>query len=308
MTDPSLDTKNRALGITAGLMAAIIWGGFPVVTRLGVSGGEVLDKLDITALRFGVSGLFLLPFLLKRGLFSANWKAILLMTCGAGAPYMLVSSIALGYAPAGHFGVITPSTMLACSSLAGWLILGDKPDKIRFAGLLIILLGVFCIGERSFISASKEMLIGDLCCVLGGILWATYTIAAKVWKVDPFHSTAIVAVFSMIAFLPFYFMTNGYDALLEAPDETILQAIYQGILSAFLALFLYSVAVSRLGAAQGAIFAALVPGVAILLAIPVLHEIPNALELFGVLIVSLGMVLSLGLHKIFIRILAKSTV
>ena len=52
-----------------------------------------------------------------------------------------------------------------------------------------------------------------------------------------------------------------------------------------------------LGAARGAIFAALVPAVALLLAYPVLGEVPGVLELFGVTLVVLGMLQALGLLK-----------
>ena len=80
-------------------------------------------------------------------------------------------------------------------------------------------------------------------------------------------------------------------------QEIIIQATFQGFLSGFLALILYTRAVAILGAARGAVFATLVPGVAILLAIPVLDEMPNLLEISGVLAVTAGMVYSLSLGK-----------
>ena len=52
----------------------------------------------------------------------------------------------------------------------------------------------------------------------------------------------------------------------------------------------------RLGAARGAVFAALVPTFSLLIAIPLLHELPTPLQITGVLFVTAGMVLALGLH------------
>jgi drug/metabolite transporter (DMT)-like permease len=68
------------------------------------------------------------------------------------------------------------------------------------------------------------------------------------------------------------------------------------VLSAVVALVLYTRSVALLGAARGAVFAALVPSFSLLLAIPLLHELPTHLQLVGVALVSVGMVLVLGLH------------
>ncbi|HEY9181967.1 MAG TPA: EamA family transporter, partial [Gammaproteobacteria bacterium] len=61
------------------------------------------------------------------------------------------------------------------------------------------------------------------------------------------------------------------------------------------ALLLYTRAVAILGAARGAVFAALVPTFSLLIAIPLLHELPTHLQLAGVVLVTVGMVFALGL-------------
>jgi hypothetical protein len=94
-------------GAAFGALAALIWAGFPAITKLTMA-GNALDAFDVTALRFGVGGLVLLPLFLRRGLNGVGlWPAVLL-ACGAGAPYVLLTA-GLAYAPAGHMGVITPS-------------------------------------------------------------------------------------------------------------------------------------------------------------------------------------------------------
>jgi drug/metabolite transporter (DMT)-like permease len=72
--------------------------------------------------------------------------------------------------------------------------------------------------------------------------------------------------------------------------------VFQGLLSAVVALLFYTRAVAILGAARGAVFAALVPSFSLLLAIPMLHEIPTRLQLAGVVLVTAGMMFALGLH------------
>jgi drug/metabolite transporter (DMT)-like permease len=78
--------------------------------------------------------------------------------------------------------------------------------------------------------------------------------------------------------------------------EVAIQAVFQGVLSAVVALLLYTSAVKMLGAARGAVFAALVPSFSLLIAIPLLHERPTELQVLGVLLVTAGMLFALGLH------------
>jgi hypothetical protein len=73
-----------------------------VTARFGLKTN--LTSWDITAIRFAVAGLVLLPFLLKKGfaldrLGSAGLVAILL---GGGAPMVLISYLGLQFAPAVH--------------------------------------------------------------------------------------------------------------------------------------------------------------------------------------------------------------
>jgi drug/metabolite transporter (DMT)-like permease len=50
-------------GITYGILAVVVWGISPVMVRLGVLGS--LDPYDLMALRFLVSGVILLPYVLR---------------------------------------------------------------------------------------------------------------------------------------------------------------------------------------------------------------------------------------------------
>jgi drug/metabolite transporter (DMT)-like permease len=65
-----------------------------------------------------------------------------------------------------------------------------------------------------------------------------------------------------------------------------------------LALVLYTRAIVILGSGRSALFAALVPGVAVLLAYPVLGEVPSSHALLGVAVVTLGMAWALGLVRL----------
>lgn len=284
-------------GIAYGMLAAGIWGISPVMIRLGVLGS--LDPYDLTALRFLISGLLLLPLVLRRGLGGLSWGSTLTMATGAGIPFILIMALGLQLAPAGHAGIIVPSTMLTCAMLGGWLVLGDRPDVRRLAGYIVILFGIGVIGREGIVGGfNPKAWIGDLLFISCGVLWATYTVAARAAKADPLHATALVAVVSMVLYLPAYILWRGTGILAAPLPEILLQGFFQGVVTAILALFFYTRAVACLGAARGAVFAALVPGLTVLFAYPVLGEVPSWMELAGVFIVSSGMVYALGLARI----------
>ena len=68
MTDVAMDGRTAAeytRGALYGLAAVSIWAGWIVVARLGLR--TSLTPWDIAALRFGVAGLLLLPYVLSKG-------------------------------------------------------------------------------------------------------------------------------------------------------------------------------------------------------------------------------------------------
>jgi drug/metabolite transporter (DMT)-like permease len=278
-------------GILSGIVAALIWAGFPVITKLGMA--QTLSAMDVTALRFGVAGLVMLPFFLRRGLAGLDWRVACLLACGAGAPYLLFAAGGLAFAPAAHMGVITPSCMLLCSTVGSRIWLGDRLDAGRLVGIAAIVAGLVTLGWDGLANQGSNAWIGDLMFAAGGLFWASFTIASRYWSVSPRQATEIVSVFSLFGFLPIYFVLSG-GAVFEAPvRELLVQGVFQGLLSAILALLLYSRAVAVLGAARGALFGALVPSFALALAVPILNELPTGLQLLGVLLVTAGMIWAL---------------
>jgi len=278
-----------------GALAALIWAGFPAITKLSMA-SNALDAWDITALRFGVGGLLLLPLFARRRLGSVSPLAAVFLACGAGAPYVLLTAGGLAFAPGGHMGVMTPSCMLLCSTLGSRLILNEPLTGGRIAGALSITAGLVTLGWDGLQNHGELTWLGDTMFVLGGLFWASYTIGLRVWRVEPVHATAIVGVLSMVLYLPGYAWFAGTHVA-DAPwREIVIQAVFQGVLSAVVALLLYTRAVAILGAARGAVFAALVPAFSLLLAVPMLHETPSELQLVGVVFVTAGMVFALGLH------------
>lgn len=291
-TEAGQHAETRAAGIACGLASALIWGAFPVVTRLGLTHTS-LDSYDITLIRFGVSGILLLPYLLKAGLRGLTWTQIALLVGGIGAPYMLVVAQGLKRAPVEQFAIVTPASMIVFSTIASTILLRARLVWTEVVGIALIVAGVLSAGMRELMvshgGASTYAIF-----VAGGLLWSVYTVCAKRFSVTALHATAVVSVFSIAVYLPFYLAFRGLHVLQASPADIGLQAIYQGVLVSMVALFFYSKSVQLLGPAIGATFAALVPGAATLLAALLLREMPRPAVLAGLAVVMVGMTLTLA--------------
>src|SRR5215813_5948989 len=121
---------------------AITWSsGWIVVARLGLR--TSLTPWDIAALRFGVAGLILLPYVLNNGLAfdrlgSVGLAAIVL---GGAAPVFLANS-GLLFAPAAHAGALFPGVMPLLVALLAATLLREPFTGTKMVGFALILPGV----------------------------------------------------------------------------------------------------------------------------------------------------------------------
>lgn len=288
-------SDNFLVGALFGVLATLIQGAWPVVSRLGVQGS--LNVYDIAALRFGVAGLLMLPLAIRIGLRIISWPRALFLVVTGGAPYVVVAVTGLTLAPAGHHGVIGPSCTLIFSVFGSWLILGDKVSPVRLLGLTTIICGIVLIGWRSLADGAEGVWIGDFLFVGGASLWASYTVAVRCWMVPSLHATVLVSVLSMLLYLPLY-LIGGLSNIPGAPlTEVLLQSVFQGIFVSIIAFMLFTRSIAILGASRGVVFQALQPAVVVVLAFLILTEAPSLYELAGLLFVTAGMLLALGLSR-----------
>ena len=273
------------------MAAALIYGGQFVITRWSFL--RTLTPWDLAAVRFVVAGLLLLPVLVRHGVADAagiGWRRAVVLATVAGAPYTLLLYAGLALAPAAHGAVIITGGTPAISTVLAWLWLGVRPSASRFAGVAAIVIGLALVSGSAFAGDSRAWL-GDVIFVAPAVMWALFTILTRRWQVDPVLGTAVVWVLAL-AYLPAYLLVFGLRVLDAPASELVLQGLYQGLGVAIVALTLYSYAIRVLGAATGSLFMPLVPVFGVLLAIPVLAEIPTTVQIVGMIGVSVGMVLA----------------
>jgi drug/metabolite transporter (DMT)-like permease len=272
-----------------------IWAGWYVVIRLGLTRSS-LDVLDLTALRFGVAGLLLAPVLWRRGLAldRLGWTGFISIALGGGAPFALLVGAGLVFAPVSHASTLTQGAVPLAVGLLAALMLKEPLTAPKMIGFGMIVAGAIVIAGIGVAELAGRESIGHALFIAAAVLWAAYTIALRKAQLEGLHAPAIAAVASLVLFLPLYLLFRG-ERLLSAPiGEVMVQAFYQGVLTAILSLLLYSRGVALLGASLAGTFVALGPIIATVLAIVVLGEQPKLHDWTGILVMTLGVYLASG--------------
>lgn len=291
-------TLHNLKGIGCLLLAIVIWSGWVVMNRFGIK--NALTPYDITAIRFTTAGVLLLPMIWKRGLSVGPWgaKGGFLLSVLLGACYTNVVVFGLQFAPVSHASTVNTGTFLTLITIFGIHGLREHISRIRLVGVACSLIGITVMLCARDVATSPLQWIGHLCFMTGATMWAVYVLLTRAWKADPIHTTAVVCVFSMISYMPLYLLFADHQHLLSCPwNILVLEIIYQGVLTSILALFLFNVGVSILGASRAGAFVPLIPVVSTLLAIPVVGEVPSFMEIMGICTVSIGVFIASDAFK-----------
>ncbi len=287
-----IEHNKRLIGMISAVIAAIIWGLWPVITKFGVT--TDFSPEEIVAVRFIFAGIALLPFYIKSKCYKriSIFKAIIISS-GAGALYVYVSALGLKFVPAGHLGIVETGTMIMFSALGGFLYLNETKNKFQIIGYILVILGMLLVNWQSFQSASDEVIFGDLLLVAGGVLWAIYTVFSKKWNFNAWDAVASVSVWSMLIWVPVILLFGDVSFSTQKIMPYFYQGIGQGIITAILGLWFYTIGVSYLGAALGSLFGALVPAIAVLGGFVFLAELPTSYELIGVTLTTMGIIVAI---------------
>jgi drug/metabolite transporter (DMT)-like permease len=292
---PGLSEETRTLvrGVATGLAAATIGALYVVFARWGIQRGA--SAMDLTALRFGVSGLILLPVLvaaLRRepGLLRDRWRVWLAVSALAGAPFGLLMFGALQFAPASHAAVFPFAAMSLIGMALGALVLGDRLTPRRAGGIAVVLGGLVLVSGVSADSFTAAALLGDAMFLAAGASWAGFGILLRRHRLDPLLATAVIAFSALVTFVPVWLWSTGGARLLAlAPEVIAVEVLVQGVIAGAGTLYAYARMVTLLGPARAAVFPALAPGLAALMAWPVLGLVPGPAELAGLLAVVTGL-------------------
>ena len=128
-----MTSQNRALGLASAAAVIVIWSGFIVFSRAGVTTG--LTAYDVTALRFMVAGLVSLPFALFAWPRHLPLRAqAMIAFSGPGMVYSLLMYLGLSQASAAYGGVFANGGLPVFTMVIAWLIGRERPNRGQIAG------------------------------------------------------------------------------------------------------------------------------------------------------------------------------
>lgn len=249
--------------LTMGL-TLVIWASFSLSIR--AIGSSSLAPTDVALIRFLVPALALAPFLPSRfaALRALPVKCWVMVACGAGLPFFLIAS----------------------------LLWREPVSPARMRRLALILVGV-ALMVWGFGAQSPHAMVGAGVLLLASLLWGIYTHGLRLAGLGPLSGVMVVTYPSVVALAALVGSGLVESRLAAAPvNELLMFAAVQGVGVGLFSTLLYGMSIRLLGAAKCAMVGALAPVLATLLAIPLLGESPTALTAFGVIVVSLGVVLA----------------
>lgn len=281
------DTAARIGGVLAGLGAATIWSGWYVLARHGVTSGGMAPS-DLAALRFLVATPILLFYVRRFPFTAGQLPSALLMALGVGPAFVIVVSTGFLHAPANFGGALSAVSGVLFTLIGSRLLLKERLYRAQLTGIAMAVAGLILLVLTGEGGGSPNYFL------VGGLLWAAYSIAFKRSGLSALEAVTAVAVLSAIVYLPAYFWVAGGRLWQVPAQEIVVQGLGQGVLTGILALALHARAVAALGATNGALFQSLVPAFTLILAFAFLGERPTHPETLAIGIILVGVHLALA--------------
>ncbi|GLS91847.1 hypothetical protein GCM10007916_29170 [Psychromonas marina] len=258
---------NKISGLLAGLAVVMIWSGWIIVSKWGLS--RALTVWDVTGIRFATAGSIVLLYAIiaRHPLKSIFTLPVIICSLCCGVLYVGAGLIGLLMSDAANTGVIINGTLpILCAAI---LFIWKKVrlNRPQYLGVLLILVA----NTLLFTSSGGATLAALLWLLVAAFFLAFYSISMKVWGINLKTIMISVPVINALFFTPIWFFLPSN--LASAPvNEILLQGFYQGIVVSICALFFMTYSINKLGAVSASTVMALVPIMSALLAMLFLEQ------------------------------------
>ena len=193
----------RSQGYLFVLITMCIWGGFTILSRLNLHWH--ISAWDLVAMRFAVAFIILMPILIYKKDLAFLWhpRPVILALTG-GLAYCLSVYTAFLHAPAAHAAIFLNGCIPLCTAVAAYLLFRQPFDRHTWLSLSIMLLALTAMSGLMYQETGIAFSLGDGLFFLSAVLWGTFTVLLRQWKLSAWHSMAGVAVWAAIIFVPIY--------------------------------------------------------------------------------------------------------
>ncbi|MDF2367598.1 DMT family transporter [Sneathiella sp.] len=238
--------------------------------------GVLLVKNTAIGISAKEAGMLIIIGLLSVTLFQGGWAYGLSLTSASKASVLITTSPI--------FGALISAVM------------GNRPGSKAWIGIFLSFLGVAVVINNSLteITFNAGSIVGDMLIVGASMMWALYTYVSGplVAKRGPLLVTAWATLFGSITL-----NLIGFPSLIEQnwtaiPTLGWLSWASTALFGAALAFVWYCAGIARLGVTKGMVYSFFIPVVAILSSVILLDEVITPIQIFGAVIVLVGVKLT----------------
>jgi len=284
--------------ILALIIANIIWGGAPPIFKFAL---QNIPPFTLAFIRFFFAGLIFLPLALKKfqKISPRQWLEIFLV--GFFGVFINITFFFLGLKKTESINVpIIASSGPVFIYFFSILFLKEKPNFKVFFGMLIALLGVLIIILLPIFLNKEKIYLGEiegnLFIVLATLGSVFQTLIGKdlLKKVNPYFVTAFSFILSGVLFLFFIPQELKNWSFFDLDLSGWIGIVYGVFFASAIAYFLYYYGLSKVNAQEVGIFTYINPIVTVIIAFPLLNELPSIYYIVGSILVFGGIYFAEG--------------
>ena len=285
---------NKTLyGILCGIVAASIWGGMYVVSKVVL---KVIPPFTLVTIRLILGGLTLWLIRLVRGGMKIERKQFL-QVFGVG---LIGYGISLGFQFVGTSlstaanGSLVTSATPAFILLFAWIILRERITPLRLAALLISTLGVVAVIDPRSAQLNPGLFWGNLSLLAAALTWALYSVLIRIVtrKMDVLSVTLIAFLGGLPIVIPAGTWELSYTHIGPVGLGILGGVFFLGIISTALAMVLWNTAFAVLDASVASLTFFAQPVVGTLLGWIFLKEMITPLFLLGGFLIAIGLIMA----------------
>ncbi|MDA1317360.1 MAG: DMT family transporter [bacterium] len=290
------------LGIIAAIVAYIVWGAGSPIFKYALTD---IPPFTLAFIRFFFASILFLPFVLahKNQIKKKHLKNLVLGAFWGISVNVGFFFLGLKLAPSINATIIgsSGSMLLYLLSLK---ILHEKPHAQIIRGMGIAFLGVLIIVGAPLIQSFElssisdgvgwKSFLGNLCFLamtLGGVMMMVENKQIN-GKIHPYTITGIQFFIGSLVFIPFMIPELQSWSFSEMTEKSWIGILYGVFFSSVIAYMCINYALSKMHAQQMGIFSYITPIMSVLVAIPLLGEVPDIFFIVGSIFIGGGFVVA----------------
>ncbi len=281
------------IALLAGLIAAAIWGGMYVVSKVVL---DLVPPFSLLTTRLILGALTLLPFVLRQhgmNFTRKQWVQVLGVGFVGFGISLAFQFIGTKLSTAANGALVTSATPAFVLLFAAF-ILGERVTRQRLIALGLATLGVIIVIDPRNAHLSPDLFWGNLSLVAAALTWALYSVLIR--KVTRGLAVLSVSLVCFLGGLPLTIPAASIELKLSGMGVitpwVILGILYLGVISTGLAMYLWNMAFARLEAGVASLTFFAQPVVGVGLGALLLGEQLTGMFLLGGFLIAVGLLLA----------------